>query len=339
MKLFLIRHGETVDNVAQVYAGVKDSQLTNHGFFQANRLGQHLASTGPRLTEIFSSDLQRASKTAEAIRLAQPSHETNTIVTQLSCLREQDFGFYEGKTFSARPRDSKKTGKEAHRDEHKNDPGFKDVESKESMAVRANSFLDENLLPLLRSETSDTKHSVVVVSHGIILSTLWRCLLKRFAPRTVAFASGLHVGGTGTLLEYLGGWSNTGYLELNVEKTEMLLPEIIESGTPKEEELQLEGGPLVISAVPIAPIGATSNSTSISVLPCLGLTTDKSQPEEAPSAPTKPDVLHGWNMIIQTINCKDHLKGLKRTGGGVGSSQFDEGQKKIETFFKKRKVG
>ena len=66
---------------------------------------------------------------------------------------------------------------------------------------------------------------------------------------------------------------------------------------------------------------------------------DPLQAEVAPIASTDLDILHGWNMVIRKVNGKDHLKGLKRTGGGVGSSQFDEGQKKIETFFKKQKVG
>jgi hypothetical protein len=39
-----------------------------------------------------------------------------------------------------------------------------------------------------------------------------------------------------------------------------------------------------------------------------------------------------------TVNGKDHLKGLKRTGGGVGSSRHDASQKGIESFFKRRKV-
>jgi len=44
-----------------------------------------------------------------------------------------------------------------------------------------------------------------------------------------------------------------------------------------------------------------------------------------------------FQITVKTINGKDHLKGLKRTGGGLGSSKFEEGQKSIETFFKKRK--
>ncbi|KAM3468559.1 hypothetical protein MY5147_007828, partial [Beauveria neobassiana] len=44
MRLLLIRHGETVDNVAGIFAGVRDSALTTHGVLQAGRLGGHLAA-------------------------------------------------------------------------------------------------------------------------------------------------------------------------------------------------------------------------------------------------------------------------------------------------------
>jgi phage baseplate assembly protein gpV len=75
--------------------------------------------------------------------------------------------------------------------------------------------------------------------------------------------------------------------------------------------------------VEVAPKEATEDSVT---------TTDV-----ALQAPT-PHIAHGWNTTILAINGKDHLKGLKRTGGGVGSSRHDTSQKSIETFFKRRKV-
>ncbi|KAI9820750.1 MAG: hypothetical protein M1827_005120 [Pycnora praestabilis] len=305
MKLFLIRHGETVDNVAGVYAGVRDSALTNHGILQANRLGQHFASSGLRFTKIFSSNLQRAFKTAEAIKLAQldvqvskppsDSREIHAVeMTRLPILREQDFGFYEGKPFYARSRESKKTGKEAHHDLHKNDPGFQDVESKEAMTVRMNSFLNEHLLPLLRAEAPRSENVVAIVSHGIILSTLWRCLLRRFAPRTVSLIPGLLVEGMS--LEHLGGWSNTGYLELDINHLDINL-QIVEPST-----------------------------TELAVV------------EKPNRYLHDDDGLAEWRILIKVVNGKDHLKGVKRARGGIGSSKFDEGQKTIESFFKKQKV-
>jgi broad specificity phosphatase PhoE len=71
MKLLLIRHAETVDNVTGVYAGVRNSVLTNFGVDQANKLGDHLARSGNTITHIFTSPLIRTTKTAEAIRKAQ----------------------------------------------------------------------------------------------------------------------------------------------------------------------------------------------------------------------------------------------------------------------------
>ena len=139
MRLFLIRHGETVDNVAGLYAGVRDSALTNYGVDQAKRLGDYLVKNGTSLTHIFASPLTRASKTAEAVQKAQVTTSTKDVavaslaIVNIPELIEQDFGFYEGKPFFARF-DSENTGREAHYDNHKSDPGFVDVESKESMA-------------------------------------------------------------------------------------------------------------------------------------------------------------------------------------------------------------
>ncbi|MCJ1253907.1 hypothetical protein MMC24_001721 [Lignoscripta atroalba] len=284
-------------------AGIKDSALTIHGSLQADRLGQYLAKNALRFTHIFSSDLQRAYKTAEAIRLAQPKadDEVTTIlstVTQLPLLREQDFGFYEGKPFYSRVRDSSMTGKDTHRAKHLADPGFKDVESKASMAIRMNDFLDKHLIPLLKCTGKAEEPSIAIVSHGIILSNLWRCILNRFPKQSVRLAPGLSVGSGGVApLEHLGGWSNTGYLELEVQRPTMT------------EEVEVTG---------------------------LGIP-DASE-EKGPTIVEHHALLSGWTMTINTINGKEHLKGLKRTGGGVGSSKFEEGQKKIESFFKKQKV-
>ena len=284
-------------------AGVTDSALTIHGNLQAERLGKFFADKGFHFSIIFSSDLQRALKTANAIRLAQPrpdcdtAHEQNSPVTALTVLREQDFGFYEGKPFYARSKDSGKTGKENHRSQHQDDPGFKDVESKESMALRMSHFLHDHLVPAIRSDTLGPNSDIVVVSHGIILSQLWRCFLKFVTKNSVTLSPGLSVGtGAITPLEYLGGWSNTGYLELEILKKE---------------------------AVAASDLG---NLTTVSPAP-------GSSGADGDPLPT----LHQYRVIVKTVNGKEHLEGLKRTRG-VGSSKFDEGQTSIDSFFKKRKV-
>ncbi|KAL8932292.1 MAG: hypothetical protein Q9216_006895 [Gyalolechia sp. 2 TL-2023] len=303
MKLYLIRHGETVDNVAQLYAGVRDSALTVQGFLQAERLAQYLAASGIRYSRVFASDLQRAVKTAEALLAAQPKQDDvqELTVQQLPVLREQDFGFYEGKPFYARQPYSDKSGKDTHRLHHQNDPSFEDVESKESMAKRTDTFLAEYLLPLICEDHPGQEVVVAIVSHGIILSQLWKSILGKFSKQTVALAPGLSIDNGGvTSLEHLGGWSNTGYLELDITTTATDA-----GGTCGDKVAQLEAG-----------------------------TDDTGKLKEVLPVPLPPSV----HMLIQTVNGKEHLKGLKRARG-VGSSQYDQGQKKIESFFKKSKVG
>lgn len=277
---------------------MKDSVLTSHGILQAERLGQHFAQTGCKFTKIFSSDLQRAYKTAEAIRLAQSQADDNSIVAQLPLLREQDFGSYEGKPFYTRQRGSKTFTKGFESPEQLKPPNFKDVESRDSMVRRTEIFIQDQLLPLLHGEASEAESVVCVVSHGILLSCLWRTFLKLFPKQSVASAPDLSVGnGASMPLEHLGGWSNTGYLQLDIRRRYAVVTDASEdftnpTVTPKPE--------------------AISQTSSLPLLP--------------------------FRMIIITVNSKDHLKGLKRTRGGVGSSRHDEGQKKIEAFFKKQKL-
>ena len=106
-----------------------------------------------------------------------------------------------------------------HRSQHSNEPGFQDVESKQSMSARADSFVHENLLPIICKDLGPKEATVAVVSHGVILGYVWRSILKLFAQRTVCLAPGLLVGGTGgsLALESMGRFSNTGYLELDIQ--------------------------------------------------------------------------------------------------------------------------
>lgn len=205
-------------------------------------------------------------------------------------LREQDFGSCEGKSFSVRQRATGVESKEAYISQHRQDLGFKDIESKESMDARMDSFVMEHLVPLLPVDSSKAEAILAIVSHGIILSHLWKSCRKLFSRANVAVSPGIEVRGG---LEYLGGWSNTGYLELDIQR-----------------------------AVTEAP----DHSGNIQPMP--------RSPNKATTPPPLP-----LRMIVKAANRTDHLKSLKRTRGGVGSAAFDEGQKKIESFFKRPKVG
>jgi hypothetical protein len=47
-------------------------------------------------------------------------------------------------------------------------------------------------------------------------------------------------------------------------------------------------------------------------------------------------ILAGMKLTIQAINRTEHLVGLKRTRGGIGSAQFDTSQKTLDSFLAKR---
>lgn len=206
-------------------------------------------------------------------------------------LREQDFGSCEGKSFSARQRATGVESKEDYISQHRQDPEFKDVESKESMDARMDSFVMEHLVPLLTIEGSKAEVIFAIISHGIILNHLWKSFRKLVPRANVASFPGMEVRGG---LEYLGGWSNTGYLELDIQR--------VSTDSP----LDLTGN---IQTMPPSP--------------------DKDKP--LPLLPLR--------MFVKAVNSTDHLKNLKRTRGGVGSAKFDDGQKKIDSFFKRPRAG
>ncbi|KAL1605278.1 hypothetical protein SLS60_004826 [Paraconiothyrium brasiliense] len=341
VRLFLIRHGETVDNVAQLYAGSRDSALTNHGYQQATRLGAHFANSGIVFTHLFSSHLQRAAKTAELIResqakLATDASERNVPdVVELPVLMEQDFGFYEGRKFYERPANGKLSGKDNHRQIHKDSDDFVDIESKESLARRADEFLDVHLFPLLVRPKERTDLVVAIVSHGIMLSSLWKRILLRLPEKSVTLASELATTGSITL-EHLGSWSNTGFLELHMSRTIAELP--IPTPSPATGQVPLEH--TVISPAPAEICGTEAKlpPTNIAAVSSVDITVGSTGNLKATTPSTMRKLGSEWSTVVLTINSKDHLKTLKRTGGGVGSSRHDASQRSIHNFFKRRKI-
>ena len=222
-----------------------------------------------------------------AIQQAQQEEKNETIpLYQLKVLQEQDFGAFERMAFATRAKAAED-----------NTDNLRQPETKEAMILRANEFLDDHLLPLLFSETADEALEVALVSHGLILSTIWRCLLRRFTSSTIDVARGVEIPTRDMLsLEHIGAWSNTGYLELKISLTDPnpdVLPEARKDTVPEP----------VTFLEPYSP------------------------------------VKNKYKMAILAVNSKEHLQGLKRTGGGVGSSKHDEKQKSIKSFFKKRRTG
>ena len=91
-QLILVRHGETLHNVAGIAQGWGDSELSERGARQVAALGERLISYKP--DAIYSSPLQRALTTAQAI-----SDSTGLEVNVIDELREMNYGAWEGRSF------------------------------------------------------------------------------------------------------------------------------------------------------------------------------------------------------------------------------------------------
>lgn len=97
-RLYIVRHGQTDWNVQGRIQGGTDVPLNSYGRWQAEQIGLALAATP--LDVIASSDLDRASDTADAIY----SHHRSSgrrIVTQK--LAEMKFGMWEGQIKQQQP--------------------------------------------------------------------------------------------------------------------------------------------------------------------------------------------------------------------------------------------
>lgn len=91
-QLYLVRHGETLLNVQRITQGWSDSELSDLGRQQVQRLAQRLATVKP--TALYSSPLGRAMSTAQAI-----SDATGLEIVPLDGLREMNYGRWEGRAF------------------------------------------------------------------------------------------------------------------------------------------------------------------------------------------------------------------------------------------------
>ena len=136
--IYLVRHGETVDNARQIMQGRVQGDLNERGRAQALETARRLADE--HIDVVISSELRRAVQTAEIIAA---QHGLPVLTTPL--LRERDWGGFTGRYIP----DLK---------------GVKwpdDIESEEALLLRARSFL------IYITATFPGKR-VVAVGHGII---------------------------------------------------------------------------------------------------------------------------------------------------------------------------
>lgn len=91
LRLYLVRHGQTVANAERRFQGHKDFPLSEIGEQQVQRVAERLKNTP--IDFVYSSDLGRAVTTAEVI--AKPHGK---LVNQTPLLREYSWGVFDGLT-------------------------------------------------------------------------------------------------------------------------------------------------------------------------------------------------------------------------------------------------
>ncbi len=91
MRLIIVRHGESEWNRIHRYQGQIDSPLSELGLRQAAALAERLRSE--KIDHIYTSRLQRAARTADAIA----AHHPGVPVTPSEALLEIDHGEWQGK--------------------------------------------------------------------------------------------------------------------------------------------------------------------------------------------------------------------------------------------------
>lgn len=135
--LYLVRHGETVDNARQIMQGQTQGELNETGLKQAKEVAEKFRME--HLDAIVASDLNRSIQTAEII--ARP-HGLELTITPL--LRERDWGDFTGRFIPSL----------------KVEPFPDNVETMEALLARAGRFLE-----FIKSNFPEKK--VLAVGHGI----------------------------------------------------------------------------------------------------------------------------------------------------------------------------
>ena len=93
IRLYLVRHGETIENASHILQGQSEGHLSDVGISQAREVAEKLKATTFDL--VISSDLTRARRTAEIIN---EFHHLPLFTSPL--LRERDWGEFTGKKIS-----------------------------------------------------------------------------------------------------------------------------------------------------------------------------------------------------------------------------------------------
>lgn len=169
--IYIVRHGETNENLNHIIQGQTNSVLNKTGKLQAKNISKKLKDI--KFDNVFSSDLLRTKETAEIIAL-----ERKLKVETTKALRERRWGHLEGestKIISVIEQLKDKLDR-VERLKYKPSP---DIESDEEIASRAFTYLREIAVGY-------SGKTILIVSHGGVMRILLDHLGKEVAHGAAA---------------------------------------------------------------------------------------------------------------------------------------------------------
>ena len=170
----LVRHGETNWNVEGRLQGHTDIDLNQHGQVQAAQMARAIKAIDLQFDVLYTSDLQRAAKTAAAIEKL-----FNTKATVNTSLRERHLGVLQGmRTDEVRVLEPELWERHINRDIHQD---LRGGESISKFAERIHAALEQ-----IRQEHAGK--TVLLVSHGGALDMMYRLASNQAldAPKAVS---------------------------------------------------------------------------------------------------------------------------------------------------------
>ncbi|KAJ7892773.1 histidine phosphatase superfamily [Mycena olivaceomarginata] len=170
-----IRHGQSEDNVKNIWAGWKDAPLSE----LAAALGQAFFKSNTKFDFIYASDLLRAHATGQAVLKSHSAPKPPFISDKR--LREQHFGIAEGQRWVIETPPNK-TFEELYADGifpvlKGRDEKFPEAESLNDLARRAESAIADCVVPHLAAAAEGDIH-IAIASHGLCISELIAALLR-----------------------------------------------------------------------------------------------------------------------------------------------------------------
>ncbi len=163
IKIFLIRHGQTLWNKEERYLGDEDIELTPEGIQQAKLAAKYLSEVN--LSNIYSSPLKRAIDTAAFIN---DGRKMKVIVREN--LKEANFGEWEGIRYNRMAEEFRSDYTRWLKDPYNNSPTG--GESFKMVQERAVKEIDN----IIKENEDNSK--VVVVTHGGVIASLLVYWLK-----------------------------------------------------------------------------------------------------------------------------------------------------------------